>query len=168
MGMKDANLALSLFLPQVAAPCIPPSSHELVVSDSPFLPRQLTLLSFLSSCCSLPCLQACSVAPSCSTLCDPVDCSPPGSSVPRILQARILVWAAMPSSWRYSQPRVQTRVSYLTGRLFTTESPGNALWSFGRTTIIANSKFHIYVLIYCIGVSLSNFYRKNTHMNGNW
>ena len=48
MGMKDANLALSLFLPQVAAPCIPPSSHELVVSDSPFLPRQLTLLSFLS------------------------------------------------------------------------------------------------------------------------
>lgn len=36
MGMKDANLALSLFLPQVAAPCIPPSNHELVVSDSPF------------------------------------------------------------------------------------------------------------------------------------
>lgn len=36
MGMKAANLALSLFLPQVAAPCIPPSSHELVVSDSPF------------------------------------------------------------------------------------------------------------------------------------
>ena len=62
MGMKDANLALSLFLPQVAAPCIPPSSHELVVSDSPFLPRQPTLLSFLSSCCSLLCLRACSVA----------------------------------------------------------------------------------------------------------
>lgn len=36
MGMKDANLALSLFFPQVAAPCIPPSNHELVVSDSPF------------------------------------------------------------------------------------------------------------------------------------
>lgn len=36
MGMKDANLALSLCLPQVAAPCIPPSNHELVVSDSAF------------------------------------------------------------------------------------------------------------------------------------
>ena len=62
MGMKDANLALSVFLPRVAAPCIPPSSHELVVSDSPFLPRQPTLLSFRSSCFSLLCLHACSVA----------------------------------------------------------------------------------------------------------
>ena len=32
------------------------------------------------------------------TLCDPMDCSPPGSSVHRILQARILEWVAMPSS----------------------------------------------------------------------
>ena len=34
---------------------------------------------------------------SCPTLCDPTDCSPPGSSVQGILQARILEWAAMPS-----------------------------------------------------------------------
>ena len=32
---------------------------------------------------------------SCPTLCDPVDCSPPGSSVRGILQARILEWVAM-------------------------------------------------------------------------
>ena len=32
---------------------------------------------------------------SCPTLCDPVDCSPPGSSVPGILQARILEWVAI-------------------------------------------------------------------------
>ena len=32
------------------------------------------------------------------TLCNPMDCSPPGSTVPRILQARILEWVAMPSS----------------------------------------------------------------------
>ena len=38
------------------------------------------------------------VAQSCPTLCDPVDCSPPGSSLHGILQARILEWAAMPSS----------------------------------------------------------------------
>ena len=36
--------------------------------------------------------------PSCPTLCDPVDCSPPGSSVHRILQARILEWVAVASS----------------------------------------------------------------------
>ena len=32
---------------------------------------------------------------SCSTLCDPIDSSPPGSSVPGILQARILEWVAI-------------------------------------------------------------------------
>ena len=32
---------------------------------------------------------------SCPTLCDPMDCSPPGSSVPGILQARTLEWAAI-------------------------------------------------------------------------
>ena len=40
----------------------------------------------------------CEVAQSCPTLCDPMDCSPPGSSVYGILQARILQWVAMPSS----------------------------------------------------------------------
>ena len=41
-------------------------------------------------------------------LCDPMDCSPPGSSVPGILQARILEWVAMPSSRESSWPRDQT------------------------------------------------------------
>ena len=36
------------------------------------------------------------VAPSCPTLCDPMDCSPPGSSVHAILQARILECVAIP------------------------------------------------------------------------
>ena len=44
-------------------------------------------------------------AQSCWTLWDPVDCSPPGSSVHGILQARILEWVAMPSSRGSSQPR---------------------------------------------------------------
>ena len=35
---------------------------------------------------------------SCLTLCDPMDCSPPGSSVHGFLQATILEWVAMPSS----------------------------------------------------------------------
>ena len=41
---------------------------------------------------------ASSVAPSCPPLCNPLDCSPPGSSVHGILQVRILGWVAMPSS----------------------------------------------------------------------
>ena len=47
------------------------------------------------------------------TLCNSVDCSPPGFSVHEILQARILVWVAMPSSRGSSRSRNQTRVSSL-------------------------------------------------------
>ena len=38
------------------------------------------------------------VAQSHLTLCNPMDCSPPGSSVRRIIQARILEWVAIPST----------------------------------------------------------------------
>ena len=48
----------------------------------------------------------------CSTLCDPMDCSPPGSSVDGILQARILEWVTMPSSGS-SGPRDQTHISHV-------------------------------------------------------
>ena len=47
----------------------------------------------------------------CPTFCDPMDCSPPGSSVRGILQARILEWVVMPFSRGSSQPRDQTCVS---------------------------------------------------------
>ena len=58
------------------------------------------------------------IVQSCLTLCDPVDCSPPGSSVHGILQARILEWVAMPSSRGPSQPRDRTWVSCIAGRFF--------------------------------------------------
>ena len=51
------------------------------------------------------------------TLCDSMDCRPPGSSVHGILQARILEWGAMLSSKESFQPRDQTQVSCI-GRLF--------------------------------------------------
>ena len=54
----------------------------------------------------------------CPTLCDPMDCSPPGSSVHGILQARILEWVAFPSSRGSSQSRDWTWVSSIAGRLF--------------------------------------------------
>ena len=56
---------------------------------------------------------------SCPTLCDPMDCGPPGSSVHGILQARILKWVAISFSRRSSWPRNQTRVSCIAGRFFT-------------------------------------------------
>ena len=80
--------------------------------------------------CFLPIYAACGVlvhcsgggglvAQSCPTLCDPVDCSPPGSSVHGILQARILQWVAISFSRGPSWPRDQTWVSCIAGRYFT-------------------------------------------------
>ena len=54
------------------------------------------------------------VAQLCPTLCDPVDCSPPGSSVHGILWARILEWVAISS-----QLRNRTQVSHIVDRRFT-------------------------------------------------
>ena len=50
---------------------------------------------------------------SCLTLCDPMECSPPGSSVRGILQATILEWVAMPSLRGSSRPRDQNFISYI-------------------------------------------------------
>ena len=49
----------------------------------------------------------------CLTLCDPIDCSPRGSSSHGIFQARILQWVAMPLSRGFSQPRYGTCISCL-------------------------------------------------------
>ena len=53
------------------------------------------------------------------TLCDPLDYSPPGSSVRGILQARILEWVAVPSFRGSFQCRNWTCVSCIAGRFFT-------------------------------------------------
>ena len=52
-------------------------------------------------------------------LCDPMDRGPPGSSVHRILQARILEWVAIPFSRGSSCPRDWTHVSCIASRFFT-------------------------------------------------
>ena len=62
---------------------------------------------------SLECCSAwsCKVKESEVALCDPMDCSQPGSSVHGILQARIVQWVAIPFSWGSSPRREQTHVS---------------------------------------------------------
>ena len=65
------------------------------------------------------CAGLCLVAQSRPTLCDPMDCSPSGSSVHGIPQARILEWIAVPSFRGSSRPRDRTQVSCIAGRLFT-------------------------------------------------
>ena len=83
----------------------------------------------------LPCLQSygqeCSVM---SNSCDPMDCSPPGSSVHEISQARILeyflqyflqYWKPLPSPGDPPNPGIEPESPALTGGFFTTVPPGN-------------------------------------------
>ena len=59
------------------------------------------------------------VTQSCPTLCDPMNCSLPGSSIHWILQARILEWVAISSSRGSSRLRDRTRTSCIAERFFT-------------------------------------------------
>ena len=59
------------------------------------------------------------VAQLCPTLCDPMDCSLPCSSIHGIFQGRILEWVAISFSRRASRPRDWTRVSHIVGKCFT-------------------------------------------------
>ena len=70
-----------------------------------FKTSRLVKSSYCLSCC------CCLFAKSCLTLCDPMDCNPPGGSVCGISQTRILEWVAMPCSTRSSQPRDWIQVS---------------------------------------------------------
>ena len=67
------------------------------------------------------------VTQSCPTLCDPINCIPPGSSVHGILQARILEWIVIPFSRGSSQLRDTTQVSCIASRFFT-------IWATGKNT----------------------------------
>ena len=81
---------------------------------------------------------------SCPTLSEPTACSPPGSSVHRILQTRILEWVAMPSSRVSSQPRDQTRSLMspaLAGGFFTTS-----------TTWEAHLTSYTYLSLHCLDI----------------
>ena len=68
-----------------------------------FQPKRRVLLSFSRSVVS--------------DFCDPMDCSPPGSSVHGILQARVLKWVAISFSRGSSHPRDRTWASYAAGGL---------------------------------------------------
>ena len=96
------------------------------------------------------------VAQSCPTLCDPIDCSLPGSSLHGILQARVLEWVAISFSRGSSQPRDWTWVSRIPGRFFNvwaTREGSPLNWSIirsirqekekkGRCKIISKCRWH--------------------------
>ena len=69
----------------------------------------------------------CLVAQACPTLCNPMDCSPPGSSTHGILQARILEWVAISFSRGSSRPRDRTWLPALQANFFTVGPPAKPI-----------------------------------------
>ena len=97
--------------------------------------------------CPTPCdptdhIQApCLVTQSCLTLCDPMDCSPPGCSVHGILQERILEWVACPRPRDLSDPEIKPESLMspaLEGRFFT-----SAAWETHHNKFSEHLSSHI-------------------------
>ena len=108
-----------------------------------------------------------SVTQSCLTLCDLLDCNPPGSSVHGILQARILEWVVIPFTMGSSQSRDQIQVSCIAGRFFYHLSHQESLdlilevFYFIYSTNIYQAHFTCQVLLK-INVGLSPAHQKLT------
>jgi len=82
----------------------------------------------------------CLVTQLCQTLCDPIDCSPPGFPVHANSPARILEWIAMLFSRGSSQTRDRTQVSHTAGRFFTVWATKEA-----QCGLLSNLKFAVSV-----------------------
>ena len=83
----------------------------------------------------------CLVIQSCPTLCNPMDCNPPGCSIRGILQARILEWVAMPFSRGSSWSRGWNWVSCIAGRFFTNGATRKA--QYFKAWFLENREHHL-------------------------
>ena len=102
---NSASLSKLFSLSEAQFPCLRRRTAQML-SNGPVI--------FLSDQAVCVCVCVCAkLLQSCLTLCDPMDCSPPGSSVSGILRARILEWVVTPSSRGSSHPRDQTIISYV-------------------------------------------------------
>ena len=72
--------------------------------------------------CKYACVHVC--AQSCPAVCDPMDCSQPGSTLRGISQARTLEWVAIPSPGNIPDSGIKPESSAWAGRFFTTVPPG--------------------------------------------
>ena len=82
----------------------------------------------------------CLVAQSCPTLCNPMDCSAPGSSVHGIFQARALEWVAIPFSRDLPDPGIEPKSPALLADTLPSEPPGKL---YSRTLLFIHPIYNI-------------------------
>ena len=103
-------------------------------------------------------IEACSAGKSSPTLCDPMDCSPPGFSVHEIVQARILECVAVSFSRDLPDPGakpVSPASPVLAGRFFTTEPPGKPYR-------------HLHVISVRVGICINVYMHVCIHTHPRW
>ena len=103
-----------------------------------------------SSCTSLPVL--CSVPQLCPLFCDSLDCSPPGSSIHRIFQARILEWVAISSFRDCPNQEIEPASPALAGRSLSLsyQTAFFYLACYAVFNIHPCCNMHQYILFYCL------------------
>ena len=103
-----------------------------------FLATKLLLLLLRKSCRFISSFNESEVTQSCPTLCNPMDCSLPRSSIHGIFQARVLEWVAVSFSRGSSWPRDWTWVFHIAGRRFTIWATRevNKAWLLGSAVVL--------------------------------
>ena len=101
------------------------------------------------------------IAQSCLTLCDPIECSPPGSSVHRFFQARILEQVAISFSRGSSQPRDWTQASHIADRRFTVWAPEKPQSSMYKHN--SHTSFGVDIGFQLLSIYLTNCWNTSDH-----
>ena len=131
-----------------------------------FLTRTLVLVSYSVDLFSPSICYCCLVAKSCQTLCDPVDCSLPGSSVHEIPQIRTLEWVAISFSTGSSWPRGWNCVSYIGRQILSTEPPGKFhLWLCVCITLNHRSSFNNWKSLFPVWFLIHRTFKKKNTLN---
>ena len=117
-----------------------------------------------SSCTSLPVL--CSVPQLCPLFCDSLDCSPPGSSIHRIFQARILEWVAISSFRDCPNQEIEPASPALAGRSLSLsyQTAFFYLACYAVFNIHPCCNMHQYILFYCLIIF---YWKDNMHFKEN-
>ena len=128
-----------------------PAALYVHICVCPCMPVCVYVCMYVCACvCVYVCAHVCLYAYVCLgtqswlTLCDPMDCSPPGFSFYGIFPARILEWVAITSSWGFSQPRDWTHISCISciGRWILTHS---AIQPPGKLCLSNYSAYKLYM-----------------------
>ena len=122
----------------------------------PILLKNILILSFEDIACFEPLKvkNESEVGQSCLTLCVPTDCSPPGSSIHRIFQARVLEWVAVSFSRGSSWPRDRTQVSHIVGRHFTVWAARELPFGFAYLIVTTTNVRSVTPKLCCTGKML--------------